>query len=52
MDTDHNNDGYMNFREFIQFVYEIYRDDPDDLKAKQLNCSACVEIEYYNPKYQ
>merc|ERR1712129_180602 len=46
LENDFNQDGFINFREFagiaLQFVgYNSY-------KAKQVNCSSCVGMEYYN----
>ena len=49
--TDHNNDGHINFREFVHFGYVLYDNAFGEKKPKQVNCSNCVEMEYYNPRY-
>ena len=46
INTDHNNDGYMNFREFVQVVYELFDNSIGDRKPKQVNCSSCVGMKY------
>ena len=48
---DYNNDGHMNFREFIGFAYAVFYDVFLSPKLKQINCSACIDIEHYNPRY-
>eukprot|EP01083_Nonionella_stella_P017682 49529_1 len=50
-DTDHNNDKHMNFREFVQFGYEIFMDSFGMSKPRQVNCSACIGMEYYNIRH-
>ena len=44
--VDYNNDGQMNFREYVSLGYEIF--ESDSLKASQLNCSTCVGMDNYN----
>ena len=51
LDTDHNNDGYTNFREFFKFVYEIFLSERGRRKPSQVNCSACVGVDNYNPRH-
>ena len=50
--TDHKNYGYMNFREFVQFGFELYHDAFCYGKAIQFNCSSCMDIEYYNIRHE
>jgi len=43
---DFNNDKAINFREFTAIAYSFVGSGQE--KAKQLNCSSCVGMEYYN----
>jgi len=48
-EVDFNQDGYINFREYtaLSYGYATPHSAGKD-KAKQLNCSSCVGMEYYN----
>eukprot|EP01083_Nonionella_stella_P052304 138820_1 len=46
--TDHNHDGYMNFREFGHFGYILIEGNTRLSKPTQINCSTCVGMENYN----
>eukprot|EP01084_Bolivina_argentea_P029525 54831_1 len=43
---DYNNDGVINFREFVPLAY--YFGGGWTKKGRQMNCSDCVGMEYYN----
>ena len=45
---DYDEDKHLNFRETVAFGTQIINDDESDLKAPQVNCSQCMEMEYYN----
>ena len=44
--VDYNNDGAVNFREFIPFAYKMA--GYNGTKGAQVNCSSCLPMEYYN----
>ena len=50
--VDYNKDGAINFHEFTQLAMDLAQQDPDATywkdKAGQINCSACLGMEYYN----
>eukprot|EP01083_Nonionella_stella_P032660 89381_1 len=47
---DWNNDTHVNFREFTYLAYWFAGGSSS--RGKQINCSECVGMEYYNIKYE
>ena len=45
---DYDGDSFLNFRETVAFGMQLMNDDENDPKAPQVNCSQCMEMEYYN----
>ena len=43
---DFNEDGYINFREWTAMAFDFF--STQEGKARQVNCSQCVQMEYYN----
>eukprot|EP00483_Globobulimina_turgida_P001101 UN01103 len=49
INSDYNNDGYINFREFVVIgVQFLSLAVVNDEKAAQMNCSSCVGMLHYN----
>ena len=49
--ADYNGDFHLNIREF-QFVAGVFfHGEINEAMWLNLNCSACMGMEYYNPKY-
>eukprot|EP01084_Bolivina_argentea_P182215 314615_1 len=49
--SDYNNDGYLNFREFVALIllnFDDFRMYQSENKAYHVNCSACIGMEHYN----
>eukprot|EP01083_Nonionella_stella_P288510 981749_1 len=47
--TDYNNDGMTNFREFVVLGIQLVMDSDNWMeRATQLNCSSCIGVANYN----